>query len=97
LLTTELAAGRPVYFHFGNIVDFGHSTVIDGIRKDGDRPSVHLNFGAKEAEQNKWYDLFGPISQPDDVTLRAFVTIKPRGAIADRTPDSRVAPQSARP
>lgn len=84
LLTTELAAGHPVYFHFGNIKDFGHSTVIDGIRKEGDRHMVHINFGAKEAEQNKWYDLFAPISQPDDVTLRAFVTIKPRPEKANR-------------
>lgn len=78
LLTKELAAGRPVYFHFGNITDFGHSTVIDEIRKDGDKHMVHINYGAVEPEKNKWYDLFAPISQPDDVTLRAFVTIKPR-------------------
>lgn len=83
LLTTELAAGRPVYFHFSNIKDFGHSTVIDGIRKDGDQHMVHINFGALEAEQNKWYDLFAPMSQPDDETLRAFVTIKPRPSSAD--------------
>jgi len=83
LLQTELAAQRPVYFHFGNIKDFGHSTVIDGIRKDGDRHMVHINFGAKEAESNKWYDLFAPISQLDDVTLRAFVTIKPRPKTAN--------------
>lgn len=80
LLTTELGAGRPVYFHFGNIVNFGHSTVIDGIRKDGERQLVHVNFGAQEAEKNRWYELFAPIAQPDDVTLRAFVTIKPRSS-----------------
>ncbi len=78
LLTTELAADRPVYFHFGNIVDFGHSTVIDGIRKEGNRHLVHINFGAQEADLTKWYDLFAPVSQPDDVTLPAFVTIRPR-------------------
>lgn len=78
LLTKELAAGRPVYFHFGNITDFGHSTVIDGIRKNGDKHMVHINYGAVESDRNKWYDLFAPISQPDDMTLRAFVTIKPR-------------------
>lgn len=77
LLETELGARRPVYFHFGNIKDFGHSTVIDGIRV-GPSPMIHLNYGAVEPERNKWYDLFGPISQPDDTTLRAFVTLKPR-------------------
>jgi hypothetical protein len=77
LLETELAARRPVYFHFGNIKDFGHSTVIDGIR-GGANPMVHINYGAVEAEKNKWYELFAPISQPDDTTLRAFVTVKPR-------------------
>lgn len=77
LLETELGARRPVYFHFGNIKDFGHSTVIDGIR-GGANPMVHLNYGAVEAEMNKWYELFAPISQADDTTLRAFVTVKPR-------------------
>ena len=77
LLESELAARRPVYFHFGNIKDFGHSTVIDGIR-GGAKPMVHINYGAVEAEMNKWYELFAPISQADDTTLRAFVTIKPR-------------------
>lgn len=95
LLTTELGAGRPVYFHFGNIKDFGHSTVIDGIRKEGDRHMVHINYGAKEAEQNKWYDLFAPISQPDDETLRAFVTIKPRPSKVDDQQVSIDAPTGA--
>lgn len=78
LLRGELAERRPVYFHFGNIKDFGHSTVIDGIENDGQNPKVHINFGAVEPERNKWYELFSPISQADDVTLRAFVTILPR-------------------
>ena len=78
LLSTELVAGRPVYFHFGNLVDFGHSVVIDGMRKDGERHIVHINYGFKDAGRNKWYELFAPIAQPDDMTLRAFVTVKPR-------------------
>jgi hypothetical protein len=80
LLTKEIAAKRPVYFHFGNIKDFGHSTVIDGIRKEGERHKVHINYGAVEPEMTKWYDLFAPITQADDEILRAFVTIKPRVA-----------------
>lgn len=96
LLTTELTAGRPVYFHFGNIVDFGHSTVIDGIRRDGDRHLVHLNYGARESQQNKWYDLFAPISQPDDVTLRAFVTVRPRHTTADGDKYSTIKAERAR-
>lgn len=84
LLQGELAARRPVYFHFGNMRDFGHSTVIDGIRKEGERQMVHINYGAVEAERNRWYDLFAPISQPDDTTLRAFVTIRPRPTTGTR-------------
>lgn len=84
LLTREVAEGRPVYFHFGNIKDFGHSTVIDGLRRDGDRSLAHINYGAVEPEATRWYDLFAPISQPDDVTLRAFVTIKPRSLLERR-------------
>lgn len=87
LLATELAAGRPVYFHFGNIVNFGHSTVIDGYRLESDRHLVHINYGAREVEQNKWYDLFAPITQLDDVTLRAFVTIKPISANVPKKQD----------
>jgi len=77
LLTRELGAGRPVYFHFANLKDFGHSTVIDGIRKEADRYLVHVNFGDEVAARNRWYDLFSPIVVPDDDTLRALVTIKP--------------------
>jgi hypothetical protein len=77
LLTTELGARRPVYFHFTNLKDFGHSTVIDGIRKEGDRYMVHINFGDVVAARNRWYDLFAPIEVRDDDILRAFVTIKP--------------------
>jgi hypothetical protein len=80
LLTTELSAGRPVYFHFANLKEFGHSTVIDGIRQEGDRYMVHINFGDVVTARNRWYDLFAPIEQPDDVILRAFVTIKPLAA-----------------
>jgi hypothetical protein len=77
LLESELAAKRPVYFHFGNMTDFGHSTVIDGIRRKDSQVQVHINYGAAEVEKNAWYDLFGPITQPDDMALRAFVTIRP--------------------
>lgn len=78
ILEKELAANRPVYFHFGNIKDFGHSTVIDGFRQETGRYQVHLNYGAVESERSRWYDLFAPITQPDDEALRAFVTIQPR-------------------
>jgi hypothetical protein len=77
LLATELNAERPVYFHFTNLRNFGHSTVIDGIRKDGDRFMVHINFGDVVAARNRWYNLFDSIEERDDNTLRAFVTIKP--------------------
>jgi hypothetical protein len=80
LLTKEVGAGRPVYFHFANLKEFGHSTVIDGIRKEGDRYMAHINFGDVVAARNRWYDLFAPIEQQDDVILRAFVTIKPVAA-----------------
>ncbi len=80
LLSTELGAGRPVYFHFANLKDFGHSTVIDGIRKEADHYIVHINFGDAVTARNRWYDLFAPISVPDDDILRAFVTVKPLAA-----------------
>lgn len=89
LLEREIGARRPVYFHFGNIKDFGHSTVIDGFRKEGADYLVHINYGAREAEQNKWFALFAPIAQPDDETLRAFVTIKPRPMKEDGAGNSR--------
>jgi CubicO group peptidase (beta-lactamase class C family) len=82
LLESELAAKRPVYFHFGNMIDFGHSTVIDGIRRKESQIQVHINYGADEIEKNAWYDLFAPIAQPDDLALRAYVTIRPHSPSA---------------
>jgi hypothetical protein len=79
LLTKELGAGRPVYFHFANLKEFGHSTVIDGIRREADRCMVHINFGDVVTARNRWYDLFAPIEVPDDDVMRVFVTIKPLG------------------
>jgi hypothetical protein len=69
--------GTARLFHFANLRNFGHSTVIDGIRKDGDRFMVHINFGDVVAARNRWYNLFDSIEERDDNTLRAFVTIKP--------------------
>ena len=63
-----------------SLKDFGHSTVIDGIRKEADRHMVHINFGDVVATRNRWYDLFAPIEVRDDHILRAFVTIKPLAA-----------------
>jgi hypothetical protein len=80
LLTTELGAGRPVYFHFANLKDFGHSTVIDGMRKEGERHMVHINFGDVVTARNRWYDLFAPIEVRDDDIMRVFVTVKPLSA-----------------
>jgi len=77
LLTRELGAGRPVYFHFANLKDFGHSTVIDGIRREADRYMVHINFGDVVTARNRWYDLFAPIEVHDDDVMRVFVTVKP--------------------
>lgn len=77
LLTTELDAHRPVYFYFANLKEFGHATVIDGLRRQGDRYMVHINFGDVALARNRWYDLFAPIEVKDDHVCRAFVTIKP--------------------
>lgn len=77
ILMKELGEKRPVYFHFANLKNFGHSTVIDGFRVEGGRHMVHINFGDVALKRNRWYDLFAPLETSDDDNLRAFVTIKP--------------------
>lgn len=76
LIRREIDAKRPVYFHFGNFTTYGHSTVIDGYRKENDTFWVHLNYGSG-GERTGWFDLFKPIDVEDDIKLRAFITIKP--------------------
>ncbi|HWW41872.1 C10 family peptidase [Pedobacter sp.] len=77
LIQKEIDNKMPVYFHFGNFSNYGHSTVIDGYRKQGNIFFVHINYGAS-GFRNGWYDLFKPIDVDDDIRLRAFVTIHPK-------------------
>ncbi|GAB4031792.1 hypothetical protein GCM10028809_28510 [Spirosoma gilvum] len=77
LIQQEIKAKRPVYFHFGNFTTYGHSTVIDGCKAEGDTFWVHINYGSG-GKRSGWYDLFKPIDVADDLKLRAFVTVKPK-------------------
>ncbi|WP_316835370.1 C10 family peptidase [Pedobacter nutrimenti] len=77
LIQKEINNKRPIYFHFGNFSNYGHSTVIDGYCKQGNIFYVHINYGAN-GFRNGWYDLFSPIDVADDIRLRAFVTIHPK-------------------
>jgi hypothetical protein len=79
VIKKEIKAKRPVYFHYGNFTNFGHSTVIDGYFQQKGTFWVHINYGAG-GFRTGWYDLFKPIDVADDIKLRAFVTIVPQQA-----------------
>ncbi|WP_338875186.1 C10 family peptidase [Spirosoma sp. SC4-14] len=76
LIRREIDAKRPVYFHFGNFTDYGHSTVIDGYRAEADTFWAHINYGSG-GKRSGWYDLFKPIDVADDIKLHAFITVNP--------------------
>lgn len=76
IIYRELNAGRPVFLHFANLKDFGHSVIIDGYcYKDG-AFLVHTNQGQGGATDG-WYDFYKGILRDDDTALRVIYTFKP--------------------
>ncbi|MEI9942695.1 MAG: C10 family peptidase [Chitinophagaceae bacterium] len=72
----ELNAKRPVFLHFANLKDFGHSLVIDGYcYKDGIF-MIHANQG-QGGPTDGWYDFHKGILRNNDDALRVVYTFKP--------------------
>jgi hypothetical protein len=72
----ELNASRPVFLHFANLKDFGHSVVIDGYCYKNGVFMVHTNQG-QGGPTDGWYDFHKGILRTDDTALRVIYTFKP--------------------
>lgn len=76
IIYEEINEKRPVFLHFANLKDFGHSVVVDGYcYKDG-RFMVHTNQGQGGGDDG-WYDFHKGIIKPDDNALRVVYTFQP--------------------
>ncbi len=76
IIYNEINEKRPVFLHFANLKDFGHSIVVDGYcYKDG-AFMVHTNQG-QGGPDDGWYDFNKGILRKDDNGLRVVYTFKP--------------------
>jgi hypothetical protein len=76
IIYEELNQNRPVFLHFTNLKDFGHSVVIDGYcYKDGVF-KIHTNQG-QGGPTDGWYDFNKGILRSDDTALRVIYTFRP--------------------
>jgi hypothetical protein len=76
IIQREVYAKRPLFLHFANLKDFGHSVVIDGYKTVGNHFYVHLNQG-QGGVQDGWYDFEKDLLKKDDRKLRVLYTIQP--------------------
>jgi hypothetical protein len=72
----ELQEKRPVFLHFANLKDFGHSLVIDGYCFKNGIFMIHTNQG-QGGTTDGWYDFNKGILRTDDDALRVLYTINP--------------------
>ena len=76
IIYNEINNNRPVFLHFANLKDFGHSVVVDGYcYKDGNF-MIHTNQG-QGGPTDGWYNFYKGILRPDDTALRVVYTCKP--------------------
>ncbi|MDB5088971.1 MAG: hypothetical protein JWR09_2965 [Mucilaginibacter sp.] len=76
IISEEINHKRPVFLHFTNLKNFGHSVVIDGYNRKGDNFMVHLNQG-QGGPQDGWYNFDKDLLKEGDRSLRVIYTIKP--------------------
>ncbi len=76
IICSELDSKRPVFLHFSNLKNFGHSVVIDGYYWKNDALVVHLNQG-QGGLQDGWYHFNMDILKENDLALRVIYTFKP--------------------
>jgi hypothetical protein len=72
----ELNAKRPIFLHFANLKDFGHSIVVDGYCYKNGAFMIHTNQG-QGGPDDGWYDFQKGILRTDDNALRVVYTFKP--------------------
>jgi len=76
IIMEEISQKRPLFLHFTDLKNFGHSVVIDGYKRVASQFFVHLNQG-QGGPQDGWYDFDQDLLQKDDRNLRVIYTIKP--------------------
>ncbi len=76
VIYNEINAKRPVFLHFANLKDFGHSVVVDGYCYSDGVFKVHINQG-QGGPDDGWYDFYRGILKPDDQALRVVYTFRP--------------------
>jgi hypothetical protein len=76
IISEEINNKRPVFLHFTNLENFGHSVVIDGYNRKDDKFMVHLNQG-QGGPQDGWYNFDKDLLKEEDRALRVIYTIKP--------------------
>jgi hypothetical protein len=76
IIYNEINKKRPVFLHFANLKDFGHSVVVDGYCYLDNKFMIHINQG-QGGPTDGWYDFYKGILRPDDYALRVIYTFKP--------------------
>jgi hypothetical protein len=76
IIYNELTHKRPVFLHFANLKDFGHSVVIDGYCYRKGVFYIHTNQG-QGGPTDGWYAFDKGILKSDDIALRVVYTFKP--------------------
>ena len=76
IIYNEINDKRPIFLHFANLRDFGHSIVVDGYCYKGGNFMIHTNQG-QGGPTDGWYDFYKGILRADDNALRVVYTFKP--------------------
>lgn len=76
IIYRELNGHRPVFLHFANLKDFGHSAVADGYCYKNGVFMIHINQG-QGGPGDGWYDFHKDILHPGDYKLRVVYTFNP--------------------
>jgi len=75
VIRKEISQKRPLFLHFANLKNFGHSVVIDGYKQNGKQSLVHLNQGQGGSKEG-WYDFDQDLLTGADRQLRLVYTFK---------------------
>jgi hypothetical protein len=76
IVCSELREKRPVFLHFANLRDMGHSVVVDGYCYREGRLFMHMNQG-QGGPSDGWYEWPKGILRDDDWKLRVIYTVRP--------------------
>jgi Peptidase C10 family len=76
IIYEEINEKRPIFLHFANLNDFGHSIVVDGFCYKNGNFMIHTNQG-QGGPDDGWYDFYKGILRTDDNALRVVYTFKP--------------------